>query len=222
MDSLSIQEVYDRVRSHIGLVAVITLVFILVAVGITLVLPKQYRAESQIFLFQSTTEVDVDPYQVQRGLETRVSTLIDLAYTDTFFGRFAAQDTAIRDTFPANDSEDRRRKYRRDVVLSAEGSGFISIDTYHESSDTALSMNAAIVTVLTEQAREFFGENIDIDTVDNPDLYDGIGRPNIILNLFAGAILGFFVGIGYALTRPVEYEEEELPVVPNTFADLDL
>lgn len=197
--NLTLSEIFSRIIRKFNTVVIITLVFTLIGLGITLLLPKQYKAESQLVVLQKANP-NIDSYTAQRSIDSNVSLLIDLVYTDVFFGNVIAENAEIKALFPEN-LEDRRRLFARNIITSARGGGFISVDTYDKSSELALNMNKVVVNKLIEQAKSLVGETANIQVVNQSALYEGVGRPNILVNLFGSAILGFVVAIGYILSR---------------------
>jgi capsular polysaccharide biosynthesis protein len=197
--NLTLVEIATKIQRKFNTIVIITLLFTLVGLGITLVLPKQYRAESQLVVLQKANP-NIDSYTAQRSVDASVNLLIDLVYTDVFFTNFATESAEIKNLFPDN-LKDRRTLFARNIVARSRGTGFISVDTYDKSSELALNMNKIVVNKLTDQAKSLLGETADIQVVNQPALYEGVGRPNIILNLFGSAILGFIVAIAYVVSR---------------------
>ena len=197
--NLTLAEIASKITRKFNAVVIITLLFILVGLGITLILPKQYKAEAQLVVLQKANP-NIDSYTAQRSIDSNVNLLIDLVYTDVFFNNVTTENIDIKNAFPDN-LKDRRTLFARNVITRSRGTGFISVDTYDESSELALNMNKVVVNKLVEQAQILVGETATIQTVNQPALYEGVGRPNILVNLFGSAILGFIVGIGYAITR---------------------
>ena len=192
-------ELFQKIQNKFNTVVVITLLFILIGVVVTLIIPKQYRGESQLVLVQKANP-NIDPDTAQRSIDSSVDLLINLAYTDVFFNGVVAENVDIKNIFPDN-LKDRRRIFARNVIVRSKGSGFVSIETYDSSSETSLAMNKVVLNKLIEQAKFILGETSNIQVVNQPSLYDGVGRPNILINLFGSAILGFVVGVVYVITR---------------------
>jgi capsular polysaccharide biosynthesis protein len=197
--NLTLAEIASKITRKFNAVVIITLLFILVGLGITLILPKQYKAEAQLVVLQKANP-NIDSYTAQRSIDSNVNLLIDLVYTDVFFNNVTTENIDIKNAFPDN-LKDRRTLFARNVITRSRGTGFISVDTYDESSELALNMNKVVVNKLVEQAQILVGETATIQTVNQPALYEGVGRPNILVNLLGSAILGFIVGIAYAITR---------------------
>lgn len=197
--NLTLSEIANKITRKFNAIIIITLLFTLIGLGITLLLPKQYRAESQLVVLQKANS-NVDSYTAQRSIDSKIELLIDLVYTDIFFTSVITENAEIKNLFPAS-LKDRRALFVRNIVAIPVGSGFISIDTYDKSSELALTMNKIVGDKLIEKAEELLGDTATIQIVNNPVLYEGVGRPNIILNLFGSAILGFIVGISYILNR---------------------
>jgi len=197
--NLTLAEIASKITRKFNAVVIITLLFILVGLGITLILPKQYKAESQLVVLQKANP-NIDSYTAQRSIDSNVNLLIDLVYTDVFFTNFIAENIEIKNLFPDN-LRDRRILFARNIVVRSRGTGFVSVDTYDKSSELALNMNKVVVNKLTDQAKSLLGDTADIQVVNQSALYEGVGRPNIIINLFGSAILGFVVSIMYVLSR---------------------
>lgn len=197
--SLTLSEIISKIKIKFNVVVIITLVFTLIGLGITLLLPKQYKAEAQLVVLQKANP-NIDSYTSQRSIDSNVNLLIDLVYTDVFFNSVVTENIDIKNLFPEN-LEDRRTLFARNIVTRSRGTGFIEVDTYDKSSELALNMNKVVVNKLIEQAKVLVGETATIQVVNQSALYEGVGRPNILINLLGSAILGFVVGVGYILTR---------------------
>lgn len=197
--NLTLSEILAKIQRKFNTIVIITLLFTLISLVITLLLPKQYKAESQLVMLQKANP-NIDSYTAQRSIDSNVNLLIDLVYTDVFFTNFIAENIEIKNLFPDN-LRDRRILFARNIVVRSRGTGFVSVDTYDKSSELALNMNKVVVNKLTEQAKSLLGDTANIQVVNQPALYEGVGRPNIMINLFGSAILGFVVGLGYAITR---------------------
>ncbi len=197
--NLTLSEILAKIQRKFNTIVIITLLFTLISLVITLLLPKQYKAESQLVMLQKANP-NIDSYTAQRSIDSNVNLLIDLVYTDVFFTNFIAENIEIKNLFPDN-LRDRRILFARNIVVRSRGTGFVSVDTYDKSSELALNMNKVVVNKLTEQAKSLLGDTANIQVVNQPALYEGVGRPNILINLLGSAILGFVVGVGYILTK---------------------
>jgi len=197
--NLTLSEILVKIQRKFNTIVIITLLFTLIGLGITLFLPKQYKAESQLVVLQKANP-NIDSYTAQRSIDSNVNLLIDLVYTDVFFNNVTTENAEVKNIFP-DSLRDRRILFARNIVVRSRGTGFISVDTYDKSSKLALNMNKVVVSKLTQQAKAILSETGDVQVVNQSALYEGVGRPNIMINLFGSAILGFIVGLGYAITR---------------------
>lgn len=196
---LTLGDIFSKIQKKFNTVIIITLIFILVGVGVTLVIPKQYRGEAQLVVLQKSNP-NIDSYTAQRSIDANVNLLINLVYTDVFFGNFIADNVDIKNAFPEN-IEDRRKLFARNILVRSKGTGFVTVETYDYKSELALTMNKVVVNKIIEQARLILGDAASIQVVNQPALYEGVGRPNILINLFGSAILGFVISIAFVLTR---------------------
>lgn len=197
--NLTLGEIISKITRKFNSVVIITLLFTLTGLGITLLIPKQYKAEAQLVVLQKANP-NIDSYTAQRSIDSNVNLLINLVYTDIFFNSVVIDDANIKNIFPEN-LEDRRTLFARNIITRSRGTGFIAVDTYDKSSELALNMNKVVVNKLIEQAKVLVGETATIQVVNQPALYEGVGRPNILINLLGSAILGFVVGVGYVITK---------------------
>ncbi len=197
--NLTLGDIISKIQRKFNTVIIITLVFVLVGVGITLIIPKQYRGESQLVVIQ-TANPEIDSYTAQRSIDSKVDLLVNLVYTDTFFASVTADNVDIKNAFPEN-LKDRRTTFARNIIIKSKGTGFITVETYDASSELALTMNKVVVDKLIEQAKTLLGETGNIQVVNQSSLYDGVGRPDILVNLLGSALLGFAIAIGYVIAR---------------------
>lgn len=196
---LTLGDIISKIQRKFNTVIIITLIFVLAGVGITLIIPKQYRGESQLVVIQKANP-EIDSYTAQRSIDSKVDLLVNLVYTDTFFASVTADNIDIKNAFPEN-LKDRRTVFARNIIVKAKGTGFITVDTYDSSSELALTMNKVVVDKLIEQAKVLLGETGTIQIVNQSSLYDGVGRPDILVNLLGSALLGFAIAIGYVISK---------------------
>lgn len=197
--NLTLGDIISKIQRKFNTIIIITLIFVLVGVGITLIIPKQYRGESQLVIIQQANP-EIDSYTAQRSIDSKVDLLVNLVYTDTFFASVTADNADVKNAFPEN-LKDRRTTFARNIIVKAKGTGFITVETYNTSSELALTMNKVVVDKLIDQSKVLLGETGTIQIVNQPSLYDGVGRPDIMVNLLGSALLGFAIAIGYVIAR---------------------
>ncbi|MEX0596068.1 MAG: Wzz/FepE/Etk N-terminal domain-containing protein, partial [Candidatus Paceibacterota bacterium] len=168
--SLTLSEIISKITKKINTIVIITLLFTLAGLGITLLLPKQYKAESKLVVLQRANP-NIDSYTAQRSIDSNVNLLIDLSYTDIFFNNIITESAEIKNLFPEN-LRDRRILFARNIITRSSGTGFISVDTYDKSSEIALNINKVVVNKLTDQAKSLLGDTANIQVVNQPALYE--------------------------------------------------
>jgi uncharacterized protein involved in exopolysaccharide biosynthesis len=191
------QDYWYTFRIHYKTVIGFVLMALILGSVLTFFQVKEYRAESRVVLVQQLgTQVDV--YSARRSIEATVELILSLVYSDDFFNRFTEEDIRIRNNFP-EDREDRNRLFARNVKVISEGSGIIRIETYDRNKDIALSQNRAALDTLEDTGRVYFGDSdsVNFRVIDQPSLDDGIGRPNIWLNLLFSILIGWLIGAMY-------------------------
>lgn len=193
------QDYWYKFRANNKTVIGFVLFAVILGAGLTFLQVREYRAESRVVLVQQLG-AEVDVYSARRSIEATVDLILSLVYSDDFYNRFAAEDTQIRNNFP-QDREDRQRLFERNVKVVSEGSGIIRIATFDRNRDLSLKQNRAALAVLEDTGRVYLGDSdsVNFRVIDEPALDDGIGRPNIWLNLLFSFLIGLALGAVYVL-----------------------
>ena len=88
------------------------------------------------------------------------------------------------------------------------GTGFLRVAAFHTDSRQAGVIAQAIVTTLVEKGWEYVGGEVQIKAVDNVTLSRFPVRPNILLNIVMGFIIGAFGVIVFELFRAPRHHHE--------------
>ncbi len=179
-------------KRYMGRIILIVLIFIGLSVGVTLLMEKEYKASSQVIVTQDLA-ASSNIYSSRRAANAATETLIQVAYSDRFYNRFVEGNPDIQAFFPDSEAvEERRRAFERDVHIRRSEDGVIRITTYNPTKQLALKENKAALAALRATANEYFGpeDGVNVRTMNEPSLYEGIGRPNLWLNMVAGVVFG--------------------------------
>ncbi len=177
--------------------------------ALTLLSPLQYRAETQVFIL-SRTPTGVDPFTLAKTAERIGANLAQIVYTSSFFDRvmLIARDQVNKEQFGADDRE-QRKNWRKTVDVGVvPGTGFLRVAAFHTDSRQAGVIAQAIVTTLVEKGWEYVGGEVQIKAVDNVTLSRFPVRPNILLNIVMGFIIGAFGVIVFELFRAPRHHHE--------------
>ena len=129
--NLTLRDIPNKITRKFNPIIIITLLFTLIGLGITLLLPKQYRAESKLVVLQKANS-NVDSYTAQRSIDSKIELLIDLVYTDIFFISVITDNAEIKNLFPAT-LKDRRALFVSSMLVMAVPPGSLEVaDTFEE------------------------------------------------------------------------------------------
>lgn len=174
---------------------------LLVVVGIILaglsgvvsaLLPLEYRAEADVLVI-SKSRYGVDPYTIVKSAERVGENLAEIMKTDDFFEKVLANNTVEIDTSKFENVPDRvrRRRWRQSVQGEVVyGTSVLKIRTYHTDPGSASALAAATANTLASRGWEYVGGDVDIRVVNNPAVSRYPVRPNVLLNILGGFVVG--------------------------------
>lgn len=177
--------------------------------AITALFPLEYRAETQVFIL-SRTPAGVDPFTLAKTAERIGANLAQIVYTSSFFDRvmLIARDQVNKEQFGADDRE-QRKNWRKTVDVGVvPGTGFLRVAAFHKDPRQAGVIAQAIVSTLVDKGWEYVGGEVQIKAVDNVVLSRFPVRPNILLNMVIGFIIGAFGVIVFELFRAPRHHHE--------------
>jgi len=190
----STQGFFIKIQKNISKVILYTLFFTLVAVGITLIMPKEYVSTSTLLLKQNL-DLNQDPYTLERAIDNRVSTLENLLYTDSTYYILVENNTLFQEEFNTGDVEKRRRLFEKDIKFRNEGGGFFSTLVYNKDPQKSLDMSNVLNQVMIKIVQDNISQDLSLQIVNASLTKKEVARPNIILNVFSGMTVGFLFGI---------------------------
>lgn len=188
------QDFFIKVQKNISTVIIYTLLFTLIAVGVTLVMPKEYVSTSTLLLKQNL-DLAQDPYTLERSIDNRISTLENLLYTDSTYYILVENNALFKDEFNIDDIEKRRKAFKEDIKFQSEGGGFFSTLVYNKDPKKSLEMSNVLNMVMIKIVKENISQDLALQIVNASFTKRDVGRPNIVLNVFSGMLAGFFFGI---------------------------
>lgn len=177
--------------------------------AITALFPLEYRAETQVFIL-SRTPAGVDPFTIAKTAERIGANLAQIVYTSSFFDRvmLIAREQVNKEQFGADDRE-QRKNWRKTVDVGVvPGTGFLRVAAFHKDPRQAGVIAQAIVSTLVDKGWEYVGGEVQIKAVDNVTLSRFPVRPNILLNIVMGFIIGAFGVIVFELFRAPRHHHE--------------
>ncbi len=184
----------------------IVTVIISITVGLCLILtllqPFEYRASFQFLVIQKQTE-NLDVYMATRSAEKLSENLSKIIYTSSFFEKVMALNPNLKNNFSKNEIKKRKEWRKKIIARVSPQTGMLQIDVYDKSKKQTKEFAKAIAQALITKGQEYHGggKNVEIKLVDAPLISYLPVRPNILLNLFTGLVLGTLTSFGYAIVN---------------------
>jgi len=160
---------------------------------ITALFPLQYRADAQVLII-SQSRYGVDPYTVIRSAERVGENISQVMKTSDFYNKVRELGQAGIDwsQFEGLNDRDKRKKWEKTIEPSVVyGTGVLNVSAYSVDSAEAQALAAAAANTLVSKGWEYVGGDVTIKIVNQPIVTRYPVRPNILINV----VLGFIVGI---------------------------
>ena len=184
------------------------LFFATVSVGVSLLLPRQYSADSQVLII-TKDRYGVDPYTQAKAAERIGENLAQIMKTADFYNKVLASEfTFDRDAWKNISSERLRRKnWQKDVLANVVyGTSLMKITVYRSTPAEAVSLSNAVTQTITNRGWEYIGGDAVIKVVSDPLASRWYAKPNFIVN----GVLGFFIGMFLAALWVVRYKKHRV------------
>lgn len=164
--------------------------------------PLKYSSTARLLLLQDVGS-GVDAYTASRSEERIADNISTLIFTSTFFDEVMDSGFSINESAFSDDATKRRREWGQTVRATvSRGSGLLTITAYHQDVKQAEQIVRAVAFVLTNRVDEYTsGGDVEVALVDEPLNSRWPVKPNVLVNVMSGFVLGMFVGIGYAIVQ---------------------
>lgn len=175
---------------------------LVLAMIVSFVQPLKYSSTARLLLLQDVGS-GVDAYTASRSEERIADNISTLIYTSTFFDEVMDAGFSINEDSFSQDATKRRREWGQTVRATvSRGSGLLTVAAYHQDVNQAEQIVRAISFVLTNRVDEYTsGGDVEVSLVDEPLNSRWPVKPNVLVNILSGFVLGSFVGIGYAIVQ---------------------
>jgi len=182
------------------LILVWGLVFAFVFVIITLFLPKQYSADTQLLII-SKNKTGVDPYTQAKSAERVGENLSQIIGTTDFYAKVIDSSYNFDKTVWKNMNErNRRKEWNKNIQSSVlYGTGLMNITAYASSKAEAVNLANALGSTIASNGWEYVGGDVTIKVVTKPLEPRFPSRPNFVVNLLVGFLIGVFLSSGWVL-----------------------
>lgn len=183
-----------------------TLVFagafgLVVAILVSFTQPLEYSSTTRLLITQELGAVDA--YTASRSAESIADSLVQVAYTSTFYDKVMASGYPVDESYFSSDDITRRKQWTDAVSVSvSRTSGLLTVIAYHPDVTQAENLARAVAYVLSTQGWTYTsGGNIAVQIVDDPLNSRYPVRPNLPVNGLSGFVLGVLAGTGYTLIQ---------------------
>ena len=174
------------------LIFLVSIILALLSGLVTLLFPLDYRADAQV-LIVSKSRYGVDPYTVVKSAEWVGENIAQVMKTNDFYNKVMNQEGfAINKTRFQNVTERQKRKVWQKVMNGSivYGTGVLNVSAYSPDQQDAKQLAGAAASALVEKGWEYVGGDVTIKIVNPPVVTKYPARPNILINIFLGFIVG--------------------------------
>ncbi|UUX35259.1 YveK family protein [Fundicoccus culcitae] len=193
MEELNAWELLNRFRKYIFSILVFAILGAIVfAVGVNVLVEKEYQSESQLLVNQRTTQEDVQVGDIQTNVML-VNTYRDIFLADSVLMTVSER---LDNQFSVAELKDSIR------VDQSENSQAFYLTVTTNSPNTAQAVNDTLIDVFIEMVNEVYEGELSGIYVLSPATYNpNAVSPSVPRFAFVGFVVGAFIGIIIALIR---------------------
>ncbi len=184
----------SNITKHWKLLLLLGIATALVVSLITLIFPREYRADADVLII-SKSRYGVDPYTVVKSAERIGENVAQVMQTNDFFEKVMSQPGYSIDQARFQYIPERKKRKRWNKALQPSivyGTGVLHISAYSLQPDQAAQLAGASADALVTHGWEYVGGDVSMKIVNPPVVTQWPVRPNIIMN----GIAAFFISIG--------------------------
>ncbi len=182
--------------------------FAALSVGVSLLLPRQYSAESQILII-TRDRYGVDPYTQAKAAERVGENLAQIMKTADFYNKVMESELDFdRDYWKNMQTERLRRKnWQKNVQANVVyGTSLMKITAYSSSAKEVAKLSKAVTQTITNRGWEYVGGDVVIKVVGDSLASRWYARPNFVMN----GLFGFLVGAFLAALWTIRYKKHHV------------
>ena len=177
----------------------ILLLFVLLAIILTVSQPFKYEAKSRILLLQYNGEI-LDPYNAAKSSQFISNLLAEVVTSSTFMNDvFEAGYNVDKGYFGSNLANELKKWQKTVSATAIADTGIIEIKTYHTDSNQAEQINEAIINIIKTKNSQYYGRTQDtsIKIIDEPIVSNYPVQPNLVVNFSLTIVLSFLISFSY-------------------------
>ena len=179
---------------------IVIIIVFLIGLGITLVTPFKYSAESSVLIIQKSS-FSIDAYSATKSEEKIGKKLSQVISSSYFLDKVLSENLSIDRTYFGSDERDRRKVWDKTVdAYVPTGYSKLNFTIYHTDSNQALIISRTVAEVLINEEDDLIGiGDIDLKLLDSPLVSQYPQQPNIALNLAVSLFVGVILSFAYVI-----------------------
>ncbi|NTW22224.1 hypothetical protein HGA34_01610 [Candidatus Falkowbacteria bacterium] len=195
------------------------LIFVLLAMAFTFLRPLEFRAQSRLLIIQNSQE-GTDPFVAAKANEYLGGVLTKIVASNSFLEEVLASGLNVDKDYFSNDQRERAKTWQKMIAARSYGDlGVIEISVFHADKYQAEQVAQAVDLALKNKSSVFLGtgDKVEIRVIDQPIVSKWPVRPNIVLNMILGPVIGLIFGLFYLyLFAKVSIEPAPIQAVQET------
>lgn len=198
---MTLSHIRNRTKKHLLGLVVAALAGGVIAMGGSFLMRLEYRTSSSFIVIQD--QRFADPFTQAKSAEYLAGILTKIVDTDSFRKVVFEQSPSVAAYFPKDENSLRKSWQRAIEVRSVSDTGIVTIASYHEQASASDALVFAIGRALTSDAATYLGgaSQVKLVQIDGPITSRFPVRPNLALNILAGAVVGALLSGSYVVTR---------------------
>jgi len=183
--------IYNNLIKHGKFIILWGLLFAFIILVISLFFPKYYKAEADLLVRPAASD-STDPYALSRASESMGESLSQIISTTDFYNKLIANNEKLnKERWGDLSSKKQRKQWAEDVSASMSyGTSLLHVSVYAKNKDESLKLAKAVSETLSVRGWEYVGSNVVVKQVNNPIVSRLPQKPNFILNMVLGFVLG--------------------------------
>lgn len=175
------------------------LLFLLISALFSFAQDLNYSAKARLLLVQDF-EQRLDPYSIAKSNQHTAFVFANIIKSGSFFDKVMEAKFDINKSYFSN-SPKKDFEVWNDIIDTGavDDSGIISLQVMHSDKYQAEQIMKALISVLTENYREYYKapNDIEIKVIDRVSVSDYPVEPNILLNSLFGILFGVIFSFTY-------------------------
>lgn len=192
---------------HFRIIMAWGLIFGACAGLLSALIPLRYSAVSTVLIINRDTSSG-DSYTQTKAAEGIAGTVARIMQTEDFYNKVIGDKADFdRNQWQNLDARARQKKWSKNVAGSVVyGTGLLEIRVYSSSVADALKFGSAVTQAVVDHGFEYVGGDAAFKIVDTPVSSPWQTRPNLVLNV----VVGFVLGLVLASVWVVRYKRHQL------------